>query len=791
MELTINQALQKAVSAHQSGDLPAAEGLYKAILTAQPNHPDANHNLGVLTLGMGKFDKALPFLKAALKVNAKQDQYWVSYIHALIGANLLVEAKNALKEARRLVLSAEQESQIEKKLQEIKLHQKNIKKGKSKSNQVINAAKNKAAQNALASPSAQEINALLSEYNSGKFDLTKKSAELLIAKYPKHPFAWKALGAIFQQIGRPQDALIYNQQAVLLNLNDAVAYNNLGSALNDLGRHEEAETILRQAIALKPDFAEAYSNLGNALNELRRHEEAETNYRQAIALKPDYAVAYSNLGSVLNDLGRHEEAETNYRQAIALKPDSIEYIIREKLLLPDIYTSASNIDEWRQRYQLGLEAINVLNLKINTPIIKISNCTFNLAYHNLCNLKLIQKRSILTRRSVTNVTYTSPHVMQWTKPVCRKIRIAFCSRYMVMHTIGKLYQGLIKKLDRSIFELILIHTPSSKLDNLSQQLDQAVDKAIFLSPTLSIQHEQIAMEKLDILFYPDIGMEPETYHLAHARLAPIQIVSWGHPDSSGIDSLDYFLSSSLIEPENAGQYYSEKLIKLNRLPTYYEPPIAATQFDDRTSLGLPTRGTLYGCPQSLFKIHPDFDPILANILYKDSTAHLIFLEGKTSAWSSLLRKRWGAHYPAVNERVIFLPRLPMDKFMALMGKMDILLDPIHFGSGNTFYESMIYGVPTVTWPGQFMRGRIVAGAYKQMGITDAPIAERLTDYANLAVELGNDDEKRSHLKERLQNAAKEHLFSDISIVQEVEKFFLAAIDVADKGEKLKTGWIPK
>ena len=120
MELTINQALQKAVSAHQSGDLPAAEGLYKAILTAQPNHPDANHNLGVLTLGMGKFDKALPFLKAALKVNAKQDQYWVSYIHALIGANLLVEAKNALKEARRLVLSAEQESQIEKKLQEIK-----------------------------------------------------------------------------------------------------------------------------------------------------------------------------------------------------------------------------------------------------------------------------------------------------------------------------------------------------------------------------------------------------------------------------------------------------------------------------------------------------------------------------------------------------------------------------------------------------------------------------------------------------------------------------------------------
>jgi protein O-GlcNAc transferase len=524
---------------------------------------------------------------------------------------------------------------------------------------------------------------------------------------------------------------------------------------------------------------------------LGRYSEAEASYRQAIALKPDFAVAHSNLGNTLEDLGRYSEAEASYRQAIALKPDSIEYIIRNKLLLPAIYTSVKNIKEWRQRYQLGLEAISNINLKIKTPIIKIHTLTFNLAYHNLCNLELMQERSTLARHSLTNIGYTSPHVPLWAKPIDRKIKIAFCSRFLVSHTIGKLYQGLIKKLDRSIFELILIHVHGSKLDNFSKKLDQSADKVILLSPTLSIQHEQISREKLDILFYPDIGMEPETYHLAHARLAPIQIVSWGHPDSTGIDSLDYFLSSSLIEPENAGQYYSEKLIKLNRLPTYYEPPIAAAQFDDRTSLGLPNSGTLYGCPQSLFKIHPDFDPILADILHKDSTAHLIFLEGKTSAWSSLLRKRWGTHHQALNERSIFLPRLQFDKFMVLMSKMDVLLDPIHFGSGNTFYEAMIYGVPIVTWPGQFMRGRIVAGGYNQMRITDAPIAERLTDYANLAVELGNDRKKRLHLKERLQHAAKEYLFSDISVVQEAEHFFIAAINAADKGERLQVNWKPK
>ena len=118
MELTVDQALQKAISAHQSGDLQAAERLYKVILATQPNHGDANHNLGLLTLGAGQPDKALTFLKAALQVNSQQDQYWISYIYALIGANLLIEAQAALKEARSLVLSAAQGMLIEQKIQE-------------------------------------------------------------------------------------------------------------------------------------------------------------------------------------------------------------------------------------------------------------------------------------------------------------------------------------------------------------------------------------------------------------------------------------------------------------------------------------------------------------------------------------------------------------------------------------------------------------------------------------------------------------------------------------------------
>jgi len=893
MELTIDQTLQKALSAHHLGDFETAESLYKAILEVHPNYSDVNHNLGMLALEVGKPDKALPFLRAALKENSKHDQYWISYIHALIGANLLAEAKNAVKEASRLVLSTEQVTQIEYKLQKIKLNQKNIKKEKNNKKQAINTWSNKTTKNVAVSPSEQEVNALLAYCNSGKLDLAKTSAELLIKKYPKHAFAWKILGTILQQIGQPQDSLTPLSQALLLAPNDpeahcnlgvvfkelrrfseaeasyrqaialkpdyAAAYYNLGNALRDsgryseaeesfrkvlgiapdyaeacnnlgfvlekLGRYNEAEACYRQAIGFKFDYVEAFSNLGNALKKLGRYSEAEENHQQAISLNPyyaethynlgslldesrrygeaeesyreaitiksDYAEAYSALGGVLKELGRYGEAEESHQKAVSLQPDNVAILARSELLLPDIYSSVSDIENWRQRYQLGLKAVNTLDYKSISNETQIPAGTFNLAYHNLCNLTLMKERSAFARQSFPEVNYTSSHVLKWKKPIDRKVRIAFCSDFLVGHTIGKLYQGLLKKLDRSAFEITIIHTATSKLDAFSERLDQDADKVIFLGSILSIAHETIAKENLDILFYPDIGMSNETYYLAHARLAPIQMVSWGHPDTTGIDSLDYFLSSSVIEPENADQLYSERLIKLSRLPCYYELMMEPMQPPDTASLNLPTEGTLYGCLQSLFKLHPDFDPILADIVLKDPTSYLIFLEGHSSAWSGLLKDRWAENYPVLNERSIFLPRQPMDKFMALMSKVDVVLDPIHFGSGNTFYESMFYGVPTVTWPGEFMRGRIVAGAYQQMGIVDAPIAEQLCDYADITVQLGRDPEKRGRLKESLRNASKDSLYADISMVQELEQFFLAALDAADKGEKLEINWKPK
>ena len=101
MELTIEQALQQGVTAHKEGKLQDAERLYRAILQSQPAHPDANHNLGVLAVSVNKVDAALPVFKAALKANPKIEQFWLSYIDALIKEKQFENAKQVIDQAKK------------------------------------------------------------------------------------------------------------------------------------------------------------------------------------------------------------------------------------------------------------------------------------------------------------------------------------------------------------------------------------------------------------------------------------------------------------------------------------------------------------------------------------------------------------------------------------------------------------------------------------------------------------------------------------------------------------------
>ncbi|MBF0127478.1 MAG: hypothetical protein HQM02_09730 [Magnetococcales bacterium] len=386
------------------------------------------------------------------------------------------------------------------------------------------------------------------------------------------------------------------------------------------------------------------------------------------------------------------------------------------------------------------------------------------------------------------MNHVASHLAGWHPPAGR-IRVGFLSEWFVTHTIGRLYQGLMRHLDRDRFQVVLIHAHLAGRDAFSARLEAMVDEVLLLPPTLEAQQERVAAARLEILFYPDIGMSQATTLLAYARLAPVQVVSWGHPDTTGLDSMDYFVSSTLIEPDDGEEAYSEGLIRLSRLPCCYPMPVTPMKAIQRRELGLPGSGTLYGCPQTLFKFHPDFDGVLAEIATGDPEGRIVLLEGNVSGWSALLRARWAATHPVLLERVIFLPHQSHERFLALLACVDLLLDPVHFGSGNTFYEAMAFGTPCVTWPGRFMRGRIVAGAYRQMGVADPPVVARIQEYAPLALALGRDAKRRKALQKALLQRSHT-LFSDRQVVRELERFFVAAVEAAGRKEKLPGGWTP-
>ncbi len=294
MELTVEQALRQGLALHKVGKLEESAELYRAILKTQPQHPDANHNLGVIVAFSQGIEESLPFFRTALQANPETEHFWLSYIDALIKAKQFDLAEQTLSDGNK---SGVQEEKLDKYRR-----------------QLMNAAQNN-------EPSQLQINNLLENYQTGRLDYAEELALSITKEFPKYQFAWKVLGAILKQGGRKFEALNANQTAVALSPQDAEALYNLGTTFKEVGELENAEINFRRAISLKPDLAEAHNNLGATLQELSKLEEAGACYRYAIELNSGYGQAHYNLGTILKELFRFEEAEVSFRHAIELEPD--------------------------------------------------------------------------------------------------------------------------------------------------------------------------------------------------------------------------------------------------------------------------------------------------------------------------------------------------------------------------------------------------------------------------------------------------------------------------------------
>ena len=444
MKLLTEQALKQGIAAHKDGRLQDAKRIYRDILKMQPGHPDANHNLGIIATSLNQSDVALPLFKAALQANPKMEQYWLSYIRALVSENQLDDAMRVVQQGKRRGIDTESFNYLTAQI----------------------LADTPETGHESLNPPQEQLSYLIEQYENGEYVDAEELARSITKKFPNHPVPWNILGAALRKTGNvkkalfpcqkcvqlmPKDASVhYNLGMTLAELDNleeaercykkaielqpdlAKAYNSLGMTLHELGKIEESNNYLEKAVLIKPDYAEALNNRSVTLRELGKLKEAKDAAEQALTLQPDFAEAHNNLGNTLKEQGKAKEAITSYSHAISIKPDYVDAIINRWRLLYDVeqYDAAlkdvdscnteksragsletlyalGRIDEIYKRIEKHAE-VDERNLRIAAFSSFISNREKRNTAHNFCNnpLSFLHVSNISTHLKNVNKAVT-------------------------------------------------------------------------------------------------------------------------------------------------------------------------------------------------------------------------------------------------------------------------------------------------------------------------------------------------------------------------------------------------
>ena len=298
MQLTLDESLKKGIAAHQAGQIQEADKFYTAILNAQPKHPDANHNMGLLLVSVGNLEQALTFFNTAIGANIGIEQHWISYINALIDLNRVKDAQKVIK--------------------------KGIKKGINKA--VLKKIGQRMYQNQgptspAPEPSPHQLQLVIDRYNRGELQETLVRIQELLAMFPTSIILLNIQGSSFTLLKQFDQAITSYTRAIKIEPDYAESHFNLGNALTEKHDLFGAIDSYRQALLIKPDFVQVYINLGKALNNLGDLDGAIDSYKQAIVYKPDYAEAHTNLGNVFSTKREFDKSVKSHRQALKIKPD--------------------------------------------------------------------------------------------------------------------------------------------------------------------------------------------------------------------------------------------------------------------------------------------------------------------------------------------------------------------------------------------------------------------------------------------------------------------------------------
>lgn len=632
---------------------------------------------------------------------------------------------------------------------------------------------------------------------------------------PTSAAAHLELGRVQMDMDKPQEALKAFQAAVNLQPKLARAWNNLGIALQSLDRLDEAVRAFNYSITLEPGYALAHFNLARIFNLRgdtkralehavfavqadRRHVEAwllvgdihRRNRETSKALAAFSGAAQADpsnpkprvaLADLVGEAGGYENARAEYRRIWREFPDNLKAALGATLSLPHVYESVEQLEAVRRQYADGLERLHdaAVNFRFPQPERDLSSAAwtnFFLAYQGKDDRALQERYGQFVRRIL------EPSVPDFFAPRAgraggERIRVGFLSHFFFNCTAGRYFSSWVTRLDPRRFETFVYYTNEWVADDTRTMARAASRFRHLPGRPLATLAKTVIGDRLDVLVYPELGMHSDTFTLAALRLAPVQVAGWGHPNTTGQPEIDWFLSSEPMEPSDAQRYYSEKLAFLPGLGSHYMTPSTDVR-DTRTDFGLPEDRTLYLVPQSLFKIHPDNDELIARVLERDPNGAVVIFGSHHQAWTDVFATRLAAcferHALDIHARTCFLaPFMPHARYLRLNQLCDVMIDTMHWSGGNTSLDALAMGLPVVTQPGTFMRGRQSQAMLHILGVPELVVAD-LDAHVDTVVRLGRDRDQREALRERIL-ANRPLLFERDEPIRALEDFLERAV----------------
>jgi protein O-GlcNAc transferase len=634
-----------------------------------------------------------------------------------------------------------------------------------------------------------QINLASALARQGQYEDAARIYAKLLASGAKSGAIHLAFGNVLMRLRRPADALIHYEAAVAFDPNSLAARYGLARALGSAGRLPEAIARLEEVARLIPRSAEAHNNLGNAFRELGRLDEAVAHYETALKLQPTLAGASYNLGMALRAQARFPQARAAFARTLTRAPD----LLAAKLALcmtelRPLYRSQSEIADSRDAYQRELLE---LGERLNRgPIVEDladavgAHQPFYLPYQGGSDRDLQARYGDLVC-SIMAARYPSARLTRASAP--ERINVGVASGFLRHHSNWKIpVRGWLSQLDPRHFRLFGYHT-EPQLDAETRTAAGFCERFVQGPLPLERWRQEILSDGLHVLIYPEIGMDKVCAQLAAQRLAPVQCASWGHPLTSGFPTIDFFLSSELMEPADGAEHYREKLVRLANLSIYYEPLERPKLSMTRAELGLRASATLFWSCQSLPKYLPQFDPLFARIAREAPDCQFTFIEFPGAPHlTELFKLRLANAFSAVGldarEHCVVLPRLAPERFHAAMGMADVFLDSVGWSGCNSTLESLTHDLPIVTLRGDFMRGRHSAAILEMMGL-GGYVTKGVDDYVALAVRLAREPQARQEFKNEIA-ANKHRVYRDRAAIASLEAF-LAQAARSDAGSRTR------